>query len=115
MAGLVPLPNDGIGRERRIPMAAFRPRCPQHWTCSATAHVWILIYFENAFVSRLKRRICIRGVRFCRSTRGVTIVRWLNAIDGLSILGLPRPATSITNLAHLAERPRPHRRLGHFA
>jgi hypothetical protein len=35
---------------------------------SATAWPWLSTFFEKAFVSRVKRRIDILMVKFCRST-----------------------------------------------
>ena len=36
--------------------------------------LWFSSFFENALVNRVRRRICIRIVRFCRSTCEVQIL-----------------------------------------
>ena len=41
--------------------------------CNAIAAAWLSIFFENAFVSRVKRRMCIRIVRLLLSTNDVLI------------------------------------------
>lgn len=41
--------------------------------CSATACAWFSIFLENAFVSRVKRRMFIRIVRLLRSANDVLI------------------------------------------
>ena len=41
--------------------------------CRATAAAWFSTFLLNAFVSRVNRRICIRIVKFCRSTYDVEI------------------------------------------
>jgi hypothetical protein len=38
-----------------------------------TIAAWFSHFFENAFVSRVNRRVGIRIVRFCRSTQDVEV------------------------------------------
>ena len=41
--------------------------------CSAIAAPWLRRFLLNAFVRRVSRRMCMRMVRFCRSTIDVEI------------------------------------------